>query len=148
MPIFFPFGFTALNISHWVTTAGTDGGAFMPIGAFLDGYRFDPETARLMGIAFEMARAAVRPAPRADLHDEAIAGRIIELAKAGERNVDVLCEAGLNVPAGKVSPNPHQLPDEPLRDRGLHLEPVGREPRFGGASTLESLAKDVGLVID
>ena len=73
----------------------------MPIRPFLDGETFDPEIIRLLGIAFEMARAAIK-CPR-DLSDEIIARRIIELAKAGERNVDVLCEAALNVPAGAVS---------------------------------------------
>jgi hypothetical protein len=65
-----------------------------------------------MGVAFEAARAAVnRPA---DLSDEMIARTIIELAKAGERNVDVLCEAALNVPAGAISaPNPPPLPASP-----------------------------------
>ena len=81
----------------------------MPIRPFLNGETFDPETIRLLGIAFETARVAVnRPA---DLSDEMIARTIIELAKAGERNVDVLCEAALNVPAGAVSaPNPPPLP--------------------------------------
>jgi hypothetical protein len=69
----------------------------MTIRPFLDGYSFDPETTRLMGIAFEMARSAVTR--RAGLTDEIIAGRIIELAKTGERNADVLCEAALNTPA-------------------------------------------------
>jgi hypothetical protein len=32
-----------------------------------------------------------------------IAKKIIELAKAGERNVEGLCEAALNVPTGAVS---------------------------------------------
>ena len=73
----------------------------MPIRPFLDGYGFDPETMRIMGVAFEMARAAV--IRRADLTDEAIARTIIELAKAGERNVDVLCEAVLNAPARDCS---------------------------------------------
>ena len=84
----------------------------MPIRPFLSGQTFDPETVRLMGVAFEIARAAVdRPA---DLSDEMIATTIIELAKAGERNVDVLCEAALNVPAGAVSaPNPPLLPASP-----------------------------------
>ena len=81
----------------------------MPIRPFLNGQIFDPETAHLVGIAFETARAAVnRPA---DLTDEMIAGTIIELAKAGERNVDALCEAALNGPTGAVSaPNPPPLP--------------------------------------
>jgi hypothetical protein len=81
----------------------------MPIRPFLDGHRFDPETVRLMGIAFEMARLAITR--QADLTDEIIARTIIELAKAGERNVEVLCEAALNAPAGAVSaPNPPPLP--------------------------------------
>ena len=62
-----------------------------------------------MGIAFEMARLAITR--QADLTDEIIARTIIELAKAGERNVEVLCEAALNAPAGAVSaPNPPPLP--------------------------------------
>jgi hypothetical protein len=78
----------------------------------MNGQTFDPETARLVGIAFEMARAAIkRPG---DLSDEMIARTIIELAKAGERNVEVLCEATLNAPAGTVSaPNPPPLPASP-----------------------------------
>ena len=65
-----------------------------------------------MGIAFETARAAIKR--RGDLSDEMIARAIIELAKAGERNVEVLCEAALNVPAGTVSaPNPPPLPASP-----------------------------------
>src|SRR6266568_5725914 len=76
----------------------------MPIRPFLDGHIFDPETTRLMGIAFEMARAALRAPRRAHLTDEAIAARIIELAKSGERNVDVLCEAALNVTA-RITPS-------------------------------------------
>ena len=73
------------------------GARAMPIRPFLDGHRFDPETVRLMGIAFEMARLAITR--QADLTDEIIARTIIELAKAGERNVEVLCEAALNVTA-------------------------------------------------
>jgi hypothetical protein len=43
-----------------------------------------------------------------------LAKKIIELAKAGERNVEGLCEAALNVPAGAVSaPNPPPLPASP-----------------------------------
>ena len=70
-----------------------------------------------MGIAFEAARAAVnRPL---DLTDEMIAKKIIELAKTGERNVEVLCEAALNLPAGAVSaPNPPPLPASPPESPG------------------------------
>ena len=59
----------------------------MPIRRFLDGHhRFDPETVRLMGLAFEMALASLRPAPDyTDPVREVIARQIIELAEAGER---------------------------------------------------------------
>jgi hypothetical protein len=88
--------------------------AFVPIRPFLNGQTFDPETARLVGIAFETARAAIkRPG---DLSDEMIARTIIELAKAGERNVEVLAEAALSVPAGAVSaPNPPPLSASPSK---------------------------------
>jgi len=70
-----------------------------------------------MGVAFESARAAVkRPG---DLTDEMIAKKIIELATAGERNVEGLCEAALNVPRGAVSaPNPSPLPASPPEPPG------------------------------
>ena len=89
----------------------------MPIRPFLNGETFDPETARLVGIAFETARAAVnRPA---DLTDEMIARTIIELAKTAERNVEVLCEAALNVPTGALSGrNPPPLPASPPKPPG------------------------------
>jgi hypothetical protein len=97
------------------------------IRPFLDGQNFDDETARLVGIAFEMARAAItRPA---DLTEEIIAGRIIELANAGERNVDALCDAALNVPAQPVSaPNSPPPPGQSPTSQILHLEPVRERP--------------------
>ena len=66
----------------------------MPIRAFLNSYKFDDETVRLMGLAFEMALASLR-------HDcpdplrEALARKIIELAKAGERDPERLCDEAL-----------------------------------------------------
>ena len=68
----------------------------MPITEFLDGFKFDPETKRVMGVAFEMTRAALRLRDRNDHAVEKIARKIIELAKAGERNPDLLCERTLN----------------------------------------------------
>ena len=43
----------------------------MTIRQFLNGYSFDPEAVRSIGIAFEMTRAAVQLAGRTDLTDEA-----------------------------------------------------------------------------
>jgi hypothetical protein len=70
----------------------------MPITPFLDGdgHSFDPETKRVMGVAFEMACVALRLSDRGDGANEMLARRIIELAKAGERNPDLLCEGVLN----------------------------------------------------
>jgi len=50
-----------------------------------------------MGLAFEMARIALGLVDRGDLINEMIAKKIIELAKAGERNPDVLCDAVLKL---------------------------------------------------
>jgi hypothetical protein len=44
-----------------------------------------------MGVAFEMARAAIVQ-ECGDYANAALAKRIMELAKTGERNPDVLCE--------------------------------------------------------
>jgi hypothetical protein len=53
----------------------------MPITIFLDGYKPDPETIRVMGVAFEMVRAALRLNDRNDVAVEIIAKRIIDLAR-------------------------------------------------------------------
>ena len=67
----------------------------MPITEFLNGYDPDPEAKRVMGIAFETALVALRLADRSDLVDSVIAKRIIELAKAGERDPKRLCDGAL-----------------------------------------------------
>jgi hypothetical protein len=67
----------------------------MPITPFLNGARFDPETKRVLGVAFEITCIALRAEDSDDFVKQAIAAKIIELAKAGERNPDVLCEQAL-----------------------------------------------------
>jgi hypothetical protein len=68
----------------------------MPIGAYLDDGAFDPETIRLTGIGFEMALASLCSTPGyTDPVREAVARKIIELAKAGERDPECLCEGAL-----------------------------------------------------
>ena len=64
----------------------------MPIGPFLNGERLDPETRRVLGIAFEMVCIALRTEDSDDFVKQAIATKIIDLARAGERNPDLLCE--------------------------------------------------------
>ena len=68
----------------------------MPITPFLDCENFDAETRRVLGVAFEAARIALRT-DCDDYINEAIAKRIIDFAKAGERNPDLFCERVLNV---------------------------------------------------
>ena len=58
-------------------------------------HKFDPETIRVMGLAFEMALVALQLADRGDLANEIIAQKIMELAKAGERDTERLCEGVL-----------------------------------------------------
>jgi hypothetical protein len=68
----------------------------MPITPYLDGFAFDAETKRVMGIAFEMACVALR-VNRTDPTAAAAARQIIESAKKGERNPDKLCDDALDV---------------------------------------------------
>ena len=68
----------------------------MPITPFLNGARFDPEDKRVLGVAFEMVCIALRIGDSDDGVKQAIATKIIELAKSGERNPDTLCELALN----------------------------------------------------
>jgi hypothetical protein len=62
-------------------------------------HSFDPEAMRVMGVAYELVRAAFgyRGVKIDDdtIADKVIANKIIELAKAGERNPDLLCEETL-----------------------------------------------------
>jgi hypothetical protein len=67
----------------------------MPITSYLDGHQFDPETRRIIGIAFEMTRAALRVSNQDDRAPEIIAKIIIEFARAGERDPEQLCDQAL-----------------------------------------------------
>jgi hypothetical protein len=67
----------------------------MPIRPFLNSERFDQETLRVLGVAFEQVCIALRIGDCDDHVKQAIANKIIELAKTGERNPDLLCECAL-----------------------------------------------------
>ena len=67
----------------------------MPITEFMSGFRTDPETRRLMGLAFELTRVTLRLSDRKDPLIQLVADRIIELAKTGERNPERLCDLAL-----------------------------------------------------
>jgi hypothetical protein len=65
----------------------------MPFRFHLNGQRFDAETIRLMGLAYEMIPISLRLVDRGDVANDVVAHKIIELAKAGERDPDRLCDA-------------------------------------------------------
>ncbi len=62
----------------------------MPIRQYLQGHRFDAETVRLLGVAFEMAIESLRNRGVDEQPREAIARAIIDMSKAGERDPEVL----------------------------------------------------------
>ena len=79
----------------------------MPIRSHLNGHRFDPETMRLMGLAYEMTLISLRLVDRGDIVNNVVAQKLIEIAKAGERDPERLCEAVLQQwdrPIAHVSP--------------------------------------------
>jgi hypothetical protein len=59
----------------------------------LDGFDVDPETKRVLGVALEKTRVAL--GHKDDFANGIIAKRIIELANAGERNPNLLCEGAV-----------------------------------------------------
>ena len=83
----------------------------MPIRPYLEGHRFDPETVRLMGIAFEMALVILQRSdgivsPTRD----AVAKKIIELAKVGERQPGRLCDSALQALRVAIVSDPNPPP--------------------------------------
>jgi hypothetical protein len=67
----------------------------MPISSYLDGEQFDSETQRIMGLAFELTRAALRISNQDDIAPDIIAKKVIEFAKAGERDPECICDYAL-----------------------------------------------------
>jgi hypothetical protein len=56
---------------------------------------FGPETVASMGEALDRACAAAAALGQPDIHRAIIAKRIVELAKAGEQNPQILCDRAL-----------------------------------------------------
>jgi hypothetical protein len=65
----------------------------MAFASYLGDIDVDAETNRILDVALEMTRAALGLAD--DFANGIIARQIVELARAGERNPDVLCEGAL-----------------------------------------------------
>lgn len=67
----------------------------MPITPFLAGLDFDGDAARAMGLAFDKACATLGLADRSDPLTTIVASKIIDAARAGERDPDRLCAGAL-----------------------------------------------------
>jgi hypothetical protein len=65
----------------------------MSITPYLDEFDVDPETKRVLRMALERTRVSLGVTD--DFANGIIAKRLIDLAKAGERNLDLLCEGAL-----------------------------------------------------
>ena len=65
----------------------------MPIIDFISAFRPDPETRRLMGLAYELTLATLRLSDRNDPVVQMIAERI---AQTGERNPETVCQYALD----------------------------------------------------
>jgi hypothetical protein len=64
----------------------------MPLTPYLKDSGLDQEGTRVAKLAFEIARLGIGAPDRDSLIIAALAKRTVELAKAGERNPDLLCE--------------------------------------------------------
>jgi hypothetical protein len=65
----------------------------MSITHYLDEFDANPETKQVLAVALEMTRVSLGLTD--DLADGIIAKQIVEIARAGERHPDVLCEGAL-----------------------------------------------------
>jgi hypothetical protein len=72
----------------------------MAFASYLGDFDVDAETNRVLDAALEMTRAALGLAD--DFANGIIARQIIELARAGERNPDLLCEGALKKLGGAL----------------------------------------------
>src|SRR5689334_15704715 len=89
----------------------------MPISPYLKGHRFDQETRRVLGLAFEMVCITLRVEDCDDGVKQAIATKIIDLVKTGQHSPDLLCEQVL----------------KDIRTPGSVESPLARRPRAGSA---------------
>ena len=64
---------------------------------------------RLMGIAYEMTLISLRLVDRGDIVNNVVAQKLIEIAKAGERDPERLCKAYCNngIVPSHMSPRPY-----------------------------------------
>jgi hypothetical protein len=67
----------------------------MPFRFHLNGQRFAPETIRLLGLAYEMTLVSLRLVDRGGIANDVVARKIFDLANAGERDPERMCDSVL-----------------------------------------------------
>jgi hypothetical protein len=72
----------------------------MSITPYLGDFDASPETKRVLGVALEMTRVSL--GLEDNFADGIIARRIVQLAKAGERNPDLLCKGAVDELGGHL----------------------------------------------
>jgi len=97
----------------------------MSITPYLDEFDADPETKRVLAVALQMTRVSLGLTD--DLADGIIAKQIVELARTGERQPDVLCEGVLKTLRGTCSET-KQGSSKRFGSAGFQ---VGQPARFG-----------------
>jgi hypothetical protein len=93
-------GINGLPASLLVRRNCSQRGVTMAFASYLDDFDVDAETSRVLDAAVEMTRAALGLAD--DFANGIIARQIVELARAGERNPDLLCEGALEKLGGAL----------------------------------------------
>jgi hypothetical protein len=83
----------ALRASLLVRRNCPQRGFAISFAIYLGDFDVDAETNRVLDVALEMTRAALGLAD--DFANGIIAKQIVELARAGERNPDILCDGAL-----------------------------------------------------
>jgi hypothetical protein len=107
----------------------------MPIRFHLNGQRFDSETIRVMGLAYEITLISLRLFDRDDIANDVVAHKIIEQANAGERDPERLCAAVVQQWGRAIA---HIAPPMVQGEHWLHLSEVvcsqnaGTEAVFAG----------------
>ena len=88
-------------------------GDAMTIKTFLEGRRFDPETVKVMGIAFENARNALGLDNKDNFRTRIVARTVIELTHRGIRDADQLTAAVLREFDRRPAPTATNQPANP-----------------------------------
>jgi len=122
----------------WLSAVGSESILYLkdgkvPFRRYLDGERFDPETTRLLGVAFAFTVQALHNWGADDPPRESIATAIISYAKAGERDPERLCDLAVEACSKLLTTAPNPL--QPPRGAATAPRDRGRGPDHGNRSS-------------